>query len=93
MISLTFGCICACWGSVSLYFVWRFIQHRIGPSKRWNWPSLVCAVGPIGWVVAPARELHWLPRAGATPLLALSFAFGFLAVLIVLNFERQVHRG
>lgn len=92
MITATFTTICLCWGSVSIYFVWRFIQYRVGPQQRWNWPSLVCAVAPVGWVVAPARELHWLPRESTTPLLALSFAIGILAVLIILNFERQVHR-
>lgn len=92
MITLTFAIICLCWGSVSLYFLWRFVQARIGPQRHWNLPSLVCAVAPIGWVVAPARELHWLPRAETTPLLALSFSIGFLAVLIILNFEAQAHR-
>lgn len=89
MITAVFGTICLCWGFVSVYFLWRFIRFRLGPMRSWSWPSLVCAVAPLGWVVAPARELHWLPRVGASPMLALSFSIGILAVLIILNFERQ----
>lgn len=92
MITLIFVITFGSWFTVSAYFIHRFVLHRLGPKKRWNWPSLVCAVAPIGWIVAPARELHWLPRWGASPLLALSFAIGLLALLIIANFERQAPR-
>ncbi|MET0403050.1 MAG: hypothetical protein ABW123_11635 [Cystobacter sp.] len=51
--------------------------------------SLVCAGQAVGWCVALAREMYWLPRSVTTPLISLGIPLGLLGALIVLNSRRQ----
>lgn len=84
MTSLILLAIAVLFGSMSLYFAWRFI---LSDGKRL--PSLVCALLPIGWVLVAARELKLFPRWSTTPLLALALCVGIVGVLIIVNFESQ----
>lgn len=74
--------------AISLYFTWRFFLHR-------RIPSLICAFLPVGWVVAVARELHWIHHHIAeygpmtTVMLALAPLAGLVGCLLIFNFEQQ----
>ncbi len=85
MIAFTFTLIALLFGAVSLYHLWRFVLRGFAP-------SVVSAFMPVGWVLVVARELKWMPRDFTTPLLALAFVVGLVAVLIILNHEAQQPR-
>jgi len=90
MITATFILIMATHTFVSLYFGWRFVRQQwFSPIRRWNYPALICTILPWGWVIAPARELHWLRRPPTTWLLALGATVGVLAVYIIVRWETQ----
>lgn len=59
------------------------------PGKRRHPGSLVVGYLALGWGVALAREMNWLPRAPTTVMIAGSLPFLFLALLILVNSRRQ----
>lgn len=77
----------ACWWFVVMYFTWRFYFHW--KRGRRNYPSIVCAIGPVGWVLWSLREMKFVARLGATVPVVLGFTVSVLSFLIILNFVRQ----
>jgi hypothetical protein len=80
LIAIVFTTTFLCYSALTVYFLrrWR-LRHKL--------PSLMVALLPLGWVVAAARELKWVPRWGAAPILAGAFAFGLVAVSVILWWE------
>lgn len=80
MIALTFAFIALLWGSLSLYFAWRWFLRR-------RPQSIVIALAMLSPVVHVARELHWLPRLPTSIFLASAVSIGVLGVVVVLHHE------
>lgn len=58
--------------------------------RRYRHPaSLICANLALGWCVALAREMQWLPRPVTSVFIAAAIPMGLLGLLIVLNARRQ----
>lgn len=77
------------WLFVVAYFLWRFYYHW--KRGRRNYPSIVCAIGPVGWALWSMRELKLIRVPSATYPVVLGFAMSLLSFLIILNFLRQKH--
>lgn len=67
------------------YFFWRFLLYR-------KPPSLICAIMPLGWIVATARELRWLPQSFTAVILASGMVVGVFGMVVILNHETQQKR-
>lgn len=80
MIAFTFAVIAICWGSLSLYFLWRLVLRRM-------MQSLIIAFACAAPVVLVARELKWMPRPPTSVFLAAVLVLGVLGVFIILRAE------
>lgn len=70
------------YGSITVYFCWRYYLRR-------RLPSLVCALMPLGWVVAYALEIHRIPERFLPLLFIASFVVGLISLSIIINHETQ----
>lgn len=77
-----FFTMAACYTFMAVYFVWRFILYK-------KPPSLVCAIMPLGWLVAIARELRWFPVNFTVVLMSAGMTLGVMGVSIILYHESQ----
>jgi len=67
-------------GSVTLYFTWRYYLRRRDP-------SLVCALMPLGWVAAFALQVERLP-ADMTPwLFTVGMCVAVWSIYIIVRHE------
>lgn len=87
MITLLFLAMIILFGFQATYFALRFVVHL--KEGKVVLASILCALNTTGWVLAVSRELHFLPRWGAAPILALGFCVGMVGVLCILHTESQ----
>lgn len=82
MVAAYFTFLILIHGAICAVFVRNYLKRRQPASL------VVLALGLMAcaWF---AREMHWLPRYVATPILALAGPMGILGLLICLNAERQ----
>lgn len=71
------------------YLVWT-AEGRQRTKKMGHPASLVCAWHSLGWAVALARELQWLPRTATTFAISAAIPLSLLGLMIVLNARRQL---
>ena len=68
------------YGSITLYFCWRYYLRR-------RLPSLVCAFMPLGWVVAFALQAGHLSKGWLPLLFALSLLVAIVSIYIIVDHE------
>lgn len=72
--------IAAAYGSITLYFCWRYYLRR-------RLPSLVCAFMPLGWVAAFGLQVERLPREWLPFLFILGLLIAGVSIYIISNHE------
>lgn len=67
-------------GSITLYFCWRYYLRR-------RQPSLVCALMPLGWVVAFALQENRVPADMLPVLFGLGMLVAGWSIYIITKHE------
>jgi FtsH-binding integral membrane protein len=82
MTTTLFGTIILAYGLITLYFCWRFYLRR-------RLPSLVCALMPVGWIVAFGLQLNHIGPEWLPVLFILSLCIAGLSITIIVHHELQ----
>jgi FtsH-binding integral membrane protein len=75
----------AAYGSITIYFCWRYYLRR-------RLPSLVCAFMPLGWVVAFGLQIEEIDHSWLPALFVISMLVVAISLYIIVSHEMSRER-